>query len=78
MASEEWDVRDAEEVRPRVRCERGADRPGDGKPVAQVAWDLGIHEGPTLGNGVNEDRIDQGDKEGVVPRPTRGGAKPES
>ena len=27
-----------------------------GKPVAQVPWDLGIHEGPTLRNGVNEDR----------------------
>lgn len=42
-----------------------------GKPVARVAWDLGIPELPTLGNGVNEDRIDRGEKEGVVPRPTR-------
>jgi hypothetical protein len=42
-----------------------------GKPVAQVAWGVGIHEGPTLGNGVNEDRIDRRETEGVAPRPTR-------
>jgi transposase len=35
-----------------------------GKPVAQVARDLGIHEG-TLGNWVNKDRIERGDKEGL-------------
>ena len=35
-----------------------------GKPVAQVARDLGIHEG-TLGNWVNKDRIERGEKEGV-------------
>lgn len=36
-----------------------------GKPVAQVARDLGIHEG-TLGNWVNKDRIDRGEKEGLT------------
>jgi transposase len=36
-----------------------------GKPVAQVARDLGIHEG-TLGNWVNKDRRERGDKEGLT------------
>ncbi len=36
-----------------------------GKPVAQVARDLGIHEG-TLGNWVNKDRAARGETEGLT------------
>ena len=35
-----------------------------GKPIAQVARDLGIHDG-TLGNWVNKDRLERGEKEGL-------------
>jgi transposase len=35
-----------------------------GKPVAQVARDLGIHEG-TLGNWVNKNRAERGETEGL-------------
>jgi transposase len=36
-----------------------------GKPIAQVARDLGIHEG-TLGNWVNKDRADRGEGEALT------------
>ena len=35
-----------------------------GKPIAQVAWDLGVHEG-TLGNWVSKDRVERGEREGL-------------
>jgi len=35
-----------------------------GKPIAEVARDLGIHAG-TLGNWVSKDRIERGEREGL-------------
>ena len=39
--------------------------PGDGRPIAQVAKDLGINEG-TLGNWVNADRRRRGEGNGAL------------
>ena len=36
-----------------------------GKPIAEIARDLGIYDS-TLGNWVKQDRIDQGEREGLT------------
>ena len=46
-----------------------------GKPIAQVARDLGINEG-TLGNWVNADKRRRGEGNGALERGRAGGAGP--
>jgi hypothetical protein len=56
---EDGDGRGTTEVRSGLQGGRGTAGPGDGKPIAQVARELGVNEG-TLGNWVNLDRRRRG------------------
>ena len=54
-------ARDTEEVRRGVPRRGGDDRPRTGKPIVEVARDLGIGAG-TLGNWVKKDRLARGEE----------------
>jgi transposase len=55
--------KDQTPVHPRVQARRGGVGAPSGRPIAQIANELGIYDS-TLGNWVRQDRIDRGEREG--------------
>jgi transposase len=52
-------------VHRRVQTRRGPARAHSGRPIAQIARELGIYDS-TLGNWVRQDRIDRGAQDGLT------------